>query len=121
MTDRTFPLKYGCVSEFLADGFPGTDEKRSDALIGDVESSPEARYEARESIALSFVAGLQRLPTNQRAALVLRDVTVKAGGHQTAYIETVPITVTNGAVKITFAADKENPEINGIEILPAAP
>ena len=49
-------------------------EPYPDALIGDVESSPEARFEARESIALSFVAGLQRLPTQQRAALVLRDV-----------------------------------------------
>jgi RNA polymerase sigma-70 factor (ECF subfamily) len=49
-------------------------EPYPDALIGDVESSPEARFEARESIALSFVGGLQRLPTQQRAALVLRDV-----------------------------------------------
>lgn len=49
-------------------------EPYPDALIGDTESSPEARFEARESIALSFVAGLQGLPTQQRAALVLRDV-----------------------------------------------
>jgi RNA polymerase sigma-70 factor (ECF subfamily) len=49
-------------------------EPYPDALIENVESSPEARFEARESIALSFVAGLQRLPTQQRAALVLRDV-----------------------------------------------
>ena len=49
-------------------------EPYPDALIGDIEFSPEARYEARESIALSFVAGLQRLPTQQRAAFVLRDV-----------------------------------------------
>ena len=49
-------------------------EPYPDALIGNVESSPEARFEARESIALSFVAGLQGLPAKQRAALVLRDV-----------------------------------------------
>ncbi|MBO0691942.1 MAG: sigma-70 family RNA polymerase sigma factor [Acidimicrobiaceae bacterium] len=49
-------------------------EPYPDVLIGDIESGPEARYEEREAIALSFVAGLQRLPTQQRAALVLRDV-----------------------------------------------
>jgi RNA polymerase sigma-70 factor, ECF subfamily len=49
-------------------------EPYPDALMGDVELGPEARFEAKESIALSFVAGLQRLPTQQRAALVLRDV-----------------------------------------------
>src|SRR5580658_5341826 len=49
-------------------------EPYPDALIDAVEPGPEARYDARESIALSFVAGLQHLPTQQRAALVLRDV-----------------------------------------------
>ncbi len=35
---------------------------------------PRLATTRRESIALSFVAGLQHLPTQQRAALVLRDV-----------------------------------------------
>ena len=49
-------------------------EPYPDAMIDSVELGPEARHDARESIALSFVAGLQQLPTQQRAALVLRDV-----------------------------------------------
>jgi RNA polymerase sigma-70 factor (ECF subfamily) len=49
-------------------------EPYPDALVDDVTLGPEARYDAREAIALSFVAALQRLPTQQRAALVLRDV-----------------------------------------------
>jgi len=42
--------------------------------IPDRAPGPAARYEARESIELSFIVGLQHLPPRQRAALVLADV-----------------------------------------------
>ena len=47
------------------------------------------------------------------------DVWAKAGGMQKAYIETVPVDITNGKLEITFTANVENPQINGIEIIPA--
>jgi len=47
------------------------------------------------------------------------DVWVKAGGMQRAYIETVPVDITNGKLDIGFTANIENPQINGIEIIPA--
>jgi hypothetical protein len=47
------------------------------------------------------------------------DVWVKAGGSQRAYIETVNAEVTDGKLDISFTPQEENPEINGIEILPA--
>ena len=46
------------------------------------------------------------------------DVFVKAGGVQKAYVETVPVNITDGKLDIKFTQNIENPEINGIEIIP---
>jgi len=46
------------------------------------------------------------------------DVWVKAGGALKAYVETVPVAIGNGKLLIEFAANIENPQINGIEIIP---
>jgi RNA polymerase sigma-70 factor (TIGR02960 family) len=42
--------------------------------IPDPGPGPEARYQATEAVELAFVAGLQRMPPRQAAALVLCDV-----------------------------------------------
>jgi RNA polymerase sigma-70 factor (TIGR02960 family) len=42
--------------------------------IADPAPGPEARYQGTEAVELAFVAGLQRMPPRQAAALVLRDV-----------------------------------------------
>jgi len=48
------------------------------------------------------------------------DVWAKSGGFQTAYVEAVPVDITDGNLVITFAPNVENPQINGIEILPGS-
>ena len=48
------------------------------------------------------------------------DTYKKAGGSNRAYVETVPVEVTNGTFKIDFTANVENPQINAIEITPAS-
>ena len=63
---RVWPERGWSGDPWWLEPFPGDAD--------DLAAGPEARYDARESIALSFVAGLQRLPPQQRAVLVLRDV-----------------------------------------------
>lgn len=45
-----------------------------DERLAPQEASPEARYEARESISFAFMIALQELPPRQRCALILGDV-----------------------------------------------
>jgi hypothetical protein len=45
------------------------------------------------------------------------DVWVKAGGPNRAYVETVPVEVTDGKFKITFTSNVENPQINALELI----
>jgi hypothetical protein len=46
------------------------------------------------------------------------DVWAKTGGAQRAYVQTVNVEVADGKLNIKFTPNVENPEINGIEIMP---
>lgn len=74
-------------------------EPYPDALIDDVTAGPEARYEARESIALSFVTSLQRLPPQQRAVLVLRDVLGFPAAEVADMLETTRTSVNSALIR----------------------
>jgi RNA polymerase sigma-70 factor (ECF subfamily) len=78
---RVLPVDYGPSADpHTTPGEPLVEsvwiEPYPDENLGleDGFASPEARYEQRESVELAFVAALQHLPANQRAALILREV-----------------------------------------------
>jgi RNA polymerase sigma-70 factor, ECF subfamily len=65
---RALPVDLGPASErTVVDGEPLAD-------VAWLEPYPDTRYEQREAVELAFVAALQHLPGNQRAALLLFDV-----------------------------------------------
>ena len=79
--NRVLPIDYGpaadpqsgpgepVVESVWIEPYADTEPAMEDGYL-----SPDASYEQRESVELAFVAALQHLPPNQRAALILREV-----------------------------------------------
>ena len=61
--------------------------------IADTAPGPEARYSQSEAIELAFVAGLQRMPPRQAAAVLLRDVLGFGTEEVAAMLKTSPTAI----------------------------
>jgi RNA polymerase sigma-70 factor (TIGR02960 family) len=97
-------------------GEPVWLEPYPDVLLGDASADtvpgPEARYEAKETIALAFVAAIQYLPPRQRAVLVLRDVLGFRSAEVADMLATSEASVTSALqrARVTMASRLPGPD-----------
>ena len=78
--------------------------------LADTAPGPDPRYETRESVGLAFVAALQHLPPQQRAALVLRDVLGFRTAEVAAMLENSEASVKGALQRARGALDARVPE-----------
>jgi len=79
--------------------------------VPDEAPGPEARYETKESIALAFIVGLQHLPPQQRAVLVLRDVLGYHAAEVASMLDTSEASVNNLLRRARAAFESRLPAI----------
>jgi RNA polymerase sigma-70 factor (ECF subfamily) len=119
---RLLPVDYGPAGDPHAEPDPPLTESvwvepYPDEAIADGRSSPEARYEQRESVELAFVAALQHLPARQRAVLLLRDVLGFEPTEIAEALDATPASVYSALQRAHAAIDEKLPERSQQETL----
>jgi RNA polymerase sigma-70 factor (TIGR02960 family) len=96
-------------------------EPYPDALLEDLPDTapgPDARYEAREAVALAFVTALQRMAPRQRAALVLRDVLGYRASEVARMLDTTEVSVNSALQRARATLDASAPPVRERAPLP---
>src|ERR671915_2447646 len=122
---RVLPLDYGPSFDphDQGIGMPPVEatwvEPYPDQGLGleDRYAAPEARYELRESVELAFVAALQHLPANQRAALILREVLGFSAQEAADALDTSVASVNSALQRARATIEKKLPEQSQQETL----
>jgi RNA polymerase sigma-70 factor, ECF subfamily len=78
--------------------------------VEDGPATPDVRYEQRESLELAFVAAVQHLAPNQRAALILRDVLGFSASEAAATLGTTATSVHSALQRARVAVDERLPK-----------
>ena len=114
---RVLPVDYGPASDpHVPPGDPVVEsvwvEPYPDEMLGleDGLAGPEARYEQREGIELAFVAALQHLPPNQRAALILREVLGFSAKEVAEHLDTSVASVNSALQRARAAVEERVPD-----------
>jgi RNA polymerase sigma-70 factor (ECF subfamily) len=107
-TRRSEPIWLQPYPDDLVEGLP------------DRAAGPDARYETKEAVGLAFVSGLQRMPPQQRAVLVLRDVLGYRAAEVAAMLDSSEASV-NSALQRARAALEAAPERPGGGVVPDSP
>src|SRR4051794_11874937 len=114
---RVLPIDYGpAYDPHRPPGEPVVEsvwiEPYPDEMLGleDGYAAPEARYEQREGVELAFVAALQHLPANQRAALILREVLGFSAKECAEMLDTSVASVNSALQRARAAVEERVPE-----------
>ena len=82
---------------------------------GEDHTAPETSYERREALELAFVAACQRLPGNQRAALLLIDVLGFPVTEVATIMDTSPTAINSALARARRMITAELPEQSQLE------